>query len=79
MSLSLYDRILDTAREFMGPAAEEYINRRIRIVMRGEEPETIPEDKLERLAAGIQMTAKGYMSQARAERFRQAVLDLAKG
>ena len=74
---TLYERILDTARDFMGPAAEEYIRRRIRIVMRGEEPEAIHSDKLERLAAGIAMTANGYMSPTRSERFQKAVLALA--
>lgn len=62
----------------MGPAAEDYIRRRIRIVQQGRDPETISVDKLERLAAGIDMTAKGYMTPARAKAFRNAVLALKK-
>jgi hypothetical protein len=61
----------------MGPAAEDYLRRRIRIVMRGADPETMVPEKLSRLAAGIEMTAKGYMSQERANRFRDAILALA--
>jgi hypothetical protein len=72
----LYDEILAVARDFMGPAAEDYVRRRIRIVQQGRDPETITKDKLERLAAGIDMTAKGYMTPARAAAFRKAILDL---
>ena len=69
MMTSLYDAVLEIAREYMGPAAEDYIRRRIRIVMRGDEPETLVAEKLDRLAAGIEMTAKVYMSAGRAKRF----------
>lgn len=73
---TLYEEILAVARDFMGPAAEDYVRRRIRIVQQGRDPETITDDKLERLAAGIDMTAKGYMTPARARAFRDAVLAL---
>ena len=73
---NLYDEILAIAREYMGPAAEEYIRRRIRIVQGGRAPESIEVDKLARLAAGIDMTAKLYMHEARAGRFRDEVLAL---
>jgi hypothetical protein len=74
--VGLYDDILATARNYMGPAAEDYINRRIRIVQRGDEPEQIGADKLDRLAAGIDMTAKVYMGPAKAAAFRDAILAL---
>jgi hypothetical protein len=74
--LALYDDVLSIARNFMGPAAEDYIHRRIRIVQRGQEPETITPDRLERLAAGIDMTAKVYMGPVRAAAFRDAILRL---
>lgn len=60
----------------MGAAADDYIHRRIRIVQRGEEPEAITVDRLDRLAVGIDMTASGYMSQAKANAFRDAILKL---
>lgn len=60
----------------MGAAADDYIRRRIRIVQRGEEPETISVDRLDRLAVGIDMTASGYMSLAKATAFRDAILAL---
>lgn len=76
---TLYEEILAVARDFMGPAAEDYVRRRIRIVQQGRDPETITPDKLERLAAGIDMTAKGYMTPARATAFRHAILKLKSG
>ena len=72
----LYDDILAIAQEYMGIAAEDYIRRRIRIVQRGQDPETIEPERLERLAAGIDMTAKGYMSAAKAAAFRDRILAL---
>jgi hypothetical protein len=72
----LYEQILAVARDYMGPAAEDYIRRRLRIVQHGREPETITVDRLDRLAAGIDMTAKGYMSPAKAQAFRDDILRL---
>lgn len=74
--MSLYDQILAIAREYMGIAAEDYIRRRIRIVQHGQPPETISQDRLERLAVGIDMTARGYMSEKKAQAFRDEILAL---
>jgi hypothetical protein len=74
--MSLYEEILAIAENYMGPAAEDYIRRRIRIVQRGEEPEKIQPDKLPRLAAGIDMTAKMYLSKAKSDAFRDEILAL---
>lgn len=74
--MSLYADILAIASNYMGPAAEDYIRRRIRIVQRGEEPELIEADKLPRLAAGIDMTAKMYLSEGKAAAFRDEILAL---
>jgi hypothetical protein len=73
---SLYDKILAIAQNYMGPAAEDYIQRRLRIVQLGGDPKSIQPDKLDRLAAGIGMTAKVYMSRARAEAFQNEILAL---
>ncbi|MEC7521334.1 MAG: hypothetical protein VYE22_15765 [Myxococcota bacterium] len=78
MARSLYDEILAIATNYMGIAAEDYVRRRIRIVQRGDAPESIEADRLERLAAGIDMTAKGYMSEEKAARFRDEILALAR-
>lgn len=75
----LYEDILEIARDYMGAAAEDYVRRRIRIVQAGREPETIEVDRLDRLAAGIDMTAKGYMSTAKASAFRDDILALKNG
>lgn len=73
---TLYEEILAIAQEYMGPAAEEYIRRRIRIVSQGQPPEKIVAARIPRLAAGIEMTAKVYMGEARAARFRADILKL---
>ena len=72
----LYRDVVRIARDYMGPAAEDYIRRRIRIVQHGEAPETLTGDRLERLAAGIDMTAKVYMGPSKAAAFRDAILAL---
>ena len=72
----LYRDVIRIARNYMGPAAEDYVRRRIRIVQRGEAPETLTGDRLERLAAGIDMTAKVYMGPTKAAAFRDEVLKL---
>lgn len=72
----LYDEVLSIALEYMGAAAEDYIRRRIRIVQRGDEPETLTVERLDRLAVGIDMTASGYMSKRRAAAFRDEILAL---
>lgn len=74
--MTLYERVLAISREYMGIAAEDYIRRRIRIVMRGGNPEQLTSDRLARLAAGIDMTAKGYMSETKAHAFRDDILAL---
>lgn len=74
--MGLYDEILRIARDYMGVAAEDYVRRRIRIVQGGQDPETVQVDRLERLAAGIDMTARVYMSDEKARRFRDEVLAL---
>jgi hypothetical protein len=73
---TLFDDILAIAQDYIGPAAEDYIRRRIRIVQRGEPEETVAADKLDRLAAGIDMTAKVYMSPGKAAAFRDEILSL---
>jgi hypothetical protein len=74
--VTLFDNILAIARDYMGIAAEDYIRRRLRIVLRGDSPENVGLDNLDRLAAGIDMTAKGYMSPGKAAAFRDAILAL---
>jgi hypothetical protein len=75
---TLYEEILAIAQNYMGPAAEEYIRRRIRIASQGQAPEKIGAAKLPRLAAGIDMTAKVYLGETRAARFRDEILALSE-
>jgi hypothetical protein len=75
----LYEEILTIGRNYMGAAAEDYVRRRIRIVLGGKDPETITHERIDRLAAGIDMTAKGYMSAQKATAFRDEILALKNG
>ena len=74
----LYEHILEIARTYMGIAAKEYIDRRCRIVSRDSKPEDIKIDKIDRLVAGIDMTAKVYMGDEKAREFSRQILDLKK-
>jgi len=73
---TLYEDILKIARSYMGIAAKEYIDRRCRIAARDTRPEDITVEKLDRLLAGIDMTAKVYMSEQKAREFRNEILGL---
>lgn len=74
----LYEDILAIAKNYMGPAAEDYIRRRIRIVQAGREPEEVGPDKIDRLVLGIDMTSKGYLSEMKARQFKEEILALKK-
>ena len=70
---SLYEDILEIAPSYMGIAAKEYIDRRCRIAARDVPPEEFTFEKLDRLCAGVDMTAKVYMSPERAEAFMKQI------
>lgn len=72
----LYVEILEIAKTYMGIAAQDYIERRCRIASRGANPEEFSADKLSRLVAGIEMTAKVYMTEKKAAAFAKEVADL---
>jgi len=76
--MSLYDDVLEIAREYMGIAAKDYIDRRCRIVLRGEAPETITTAHLDRLVVGVGMTAKGYIGERKTEDFKSQLEALKK-
>lgn len=65
----LYDDILSISRTYMGIAAKDYIDRRIRIISSGTNPEEITMDRIDRLIAGIEMTAKVYLSDTKQKDF----------
>jgi hypothetical protein len=72
----LYDDLLEIACTYMGIAGKEYLDRRCRIVARDTRPEDIGVEKIDRLVAGIEMTARVYMSVAKADAFRREVAAL---
>ena len=73
---TLYADILRIARNYMGIAAKEYIDRRCRIVLSGSEPEEITLEKIDRLIAGIEMTAKVYMTEGKVVTFIKEIKEL---
>ncbi len=75
-STKLYKEILEIAKTYMGIAAQEYIERRCRIASRGANPEEFSADKLDRLVAGIEMTAKVYMKPEKAAAFAEEIGNL---
>ncbi len=66
---TVYQDALEIARKYMGIAAEEYFQRRCRIAARGAAPEQVTVDHLDRIVAGVKMTAKVYMSDEKAAAF----------
>lgn len=73
--MALYDDVLNIAREYMGPAAENFMIRRCTSI-RIKDPNDLKEEDLDSLAAAIQTTAKLYMSVAQVLSFKQDILDL---
>lgn len=72
----LYDELLLISRTYMGIAAKDYIDRRIRIVTSGGDPQQITVDRIDRLLAGIEMTAKMYLSEKNANEFIMEINEL---
>jgi len=74
--MTLYNDILDIARTYMGIAAEEYIERRCRVSLEITKPSDVKKDEIERLAAGIEMSAGAYMSDEKVKNFKDEILKL---
>ena len=74
----LYQDILTIARSYMGLVAQEYIDRRCRVSLDKDNPDDIEKDDLERLASGIEMTAEAYISEEKAKKFAEEILNLAQ-
>lgn len=73
--MALYDDILNIAKEYMGPAAENFLIRRYTSI-RIKTPQDLKKEDLDILATAIQATAKLYMSQDQVAKFKKAVLAL---
>lgn len=73
--MALYDDILNIAKEYMGPAAENFIIRRCTSI-RITNPNNLKKEDLDNLGTAIQATAKLYMGQEQVSQFKEAVLAL---
>ena len=74
--LELYQDILTIAKTYMGLAAKEYIARRCRVSLEKGDPADIQVEDVDRLAAGIELTAGAYLTEEKARRFKKEILDL---
>jgi len=73
--MSLYDEVLNIAKEYMGPAAENFMSRRIRSI-RVNEPGDLKKEDLYNLATAVQATGKIYLSETQVIKFKQDILAL---
>lgn len=72
----LYQDVLAIAKSYMGRVAEEYIQRRCRVSLDISDPASLSPGDIERLAAGIDLTANAYMNEEKARKFRNEILAL---
>jgi hypothetical protein len=74
--MSLYDDVLGVTKEYMGFAAEEFLARRYKVIIGGDDPQAMKKEDISKLASAIGITAAAYMTEAKAALFKQDVLKL---
>jgi len=70
--MALCDSAIDAAKPFMGPAAEKFMNRQIKLHL-GIEPAELTADKLEELATWCVSSGKLVMGEDKAKELAQKV------
>ncbi|MFH1769739.1 MAG: hypothetical protein ABH833_03690 [Parcubacteria group bacterium] len=73
--MALYNDVINVAKNYLGIAAKEYIERRCRIAFKIELQE-LTEEHLERLADTIELTATAYISEEKVKKFKNEILEL---
>jgi len=73
--MSLYDDVLEIAKEYTGIGAEEYIRRRCKNLDLTD-PKQLQKEHIDRLVQGIDVTAGAYMSEERVQTFKKEILKL---
>ena len=73
--MSLYDDVLQIAKEYTGIAAEEYISRRCKSLGLLDARQ-LRQEHIDRIVAGIDVTAGAYMDEKRVEAFKEEILKL---
>jgi len=74
--IELYQDVLAVAKTYMGFAAEEYIERRCRVSTDLKTAADLKREHIERLAAGIEMTAGAYMGEEKVKKFKEEIIKL---
>ena len=73
--MTLYDEVLDVAKDYLGAAAQKFVNIQIRKRLKME-PHQLTAQHLEELAKWCYASAKPVMRHERAEEFSRRVLAL---
>jgi antitoxin component HigA of HigAB toxin-antitoxin module len=74
--MTLYEKVVAIATDYMGIAAEDYIKRRCSVSCGVKAPADLTLDHIQRLAESIGMTAEVYMSAEKVQEFKDEVLKL---
>jgi len=74
--MTIYNDVLHIAQTYMGIAAREYIDRRCRVSLEIANPNDMKKEDIERLAAGVEMSAGAYMGEEKVKKFKEEILKL---
>jgi len=72
--LSVYDKVLDISKQYLGPAAEKFIQRQCKHIK--IEPATLTATHLEQLAWSSKNAAGLYMDESKAAELAQKIMSL---
>lgn len=73
--MALYNDVLNIAKNYLGLAAEEYIDRRCRISL-NIDAKKIEKEHLDRLADSISLSATAYINEEKVKSFVDEILAL---
>lgn len=73
--MAIYNDVLKIAKNYLGLAAEEYIDRRCRISL-SMKAEDLGIENLDRLAESIGLSATAYISEDKVKAFAKEILEL---
>jgi hypothetical protein len=74
--MELYDHVVTIAKSYLGPAAEEYIERRCRVSLKVTSPEEFKKEHLQQLAEAVELTVTVYLSEEKSRQFKKDILAL---
>jgi len=74
--MSLYEDVIVVAEQYMGPAAEQFIARRYKVIIGPDDPRLLVAADIVRLAEAIGIAGAAYMTDPKAAAFKKEVLAL---